>query len=137
MLFRSSIFVKIFSFFDEKSETQEIRNNPLGSYALLGYLFGSLLYCLLGFYFFDKLLQIKKIFINKKIVYLLIYFGTVVHYVSNRFLMAHSFEFFLVMFIFYLFESKKDLFEKFIFFQLVISFFLLSITICQIIYYLT
>ncbi len=126
--YANSIFVKIFSFFDEKSETREIRNNPIGSYALLGYLFGSLVYCLLGFYFFDKLLEIKRIFINKKIVYLLIYFGTVVHYVSNRFLMAHSFEFFLVMFIFYLFESKKDLFEKSIFFQLVFSFFLLSIT---------
>ena len=91
--YASAIFVKIFSLFDPVSELSELRSNPVGSYALLGYLFGSLVFCYFGFYYFNKLLNEKNITINKKIIFLIILSGTLAQFVTNRFLMAHSFEF--------------------------------------------
>tara|TARA_B100000941_G_C28493208_1_gene549254 strand:- start:370 stop:1902 length:1533 start_codon:yes stop_codon:yes gene_type:complete len=126
--YANSIFVKIFSLLDDKSKINEIRINPIGSYSLLGFLFGTIFYCLLGFYFFDKLIEKKGLKVYKKNIYLIVYLSTLVHFVTNRFLMAHSFEFFLVVFIFYLLETKDNFFDKYIYAQLILAFFLLSIT---------
>ena len=126
--YASAIFVKIFSLFDPVSELSEIRSNPVGSYALLGYLFGSLVFCYFGFYYFNKLLNEKNITINKKIIFLIILSGTLAQFVTNRFLMAHSFEFFLVVFILYVFETKDSIAHKFNFANLALAYFLLSIT---------
>tara|TARA_B100000035_G_scaffold39302_1_gene29643 strand:- start:38753 stop:40279 length:1527 start_codon:yes stop_codon:yes gene_type:complete len=121
-------FVKVFSYLDQQSQIGDIRINPVGSYALLGFLFSTLLFCFLGFYFFNKLIDFKQIKINKKILYLFIFAGTLVHYVSVRFLMAHAFEFFLVSVILYIFETKSELNKNNVFFLLLISYFLLAIT---------
>ena len=126
--YASAIFVKIFSLFDPVSELSELRSNPVGSYALLGYLFGSLVFCYFGFYYFNKLLNEKNITINKKIIFLIILSGTLAQFVTNRFLMAHSFEFFLVVFILYVFETKDSIAHKFNFANLALAYFLLSIT---------
>ena len=126
--YAASVFVKIFSFFDDKNSLENIRMNPLGSYSLLGYLFSTFFYCALGFYFINKLLEIKNLHLNKKIIFLLIFVSSLAHYVSNRFLMAHSFEFFLVSYIFYKFETTNNIFNKRTFFLLSLSFFFLSIT---------
>ena len=126
--YATAIFVKLFSFLDGDQDIDEIRANPVGSYSLLGYLFGSLFFCYLGFHFFNKLLIVKKIDVNKKYIFLLMYVSTIVHYVANRFLMSHSFEFFLVVLLLYIYETKNNLFETKNFIFLILIYFLLSIT---------
>jgi len=126
--YAAAIFVKLFSFFDSANNLESIRSNPIGSFSLLGYLFSTLFYCYLGFYYIGKLLEFKNLNLNKKIIFLLIFVSSLAHYVSNRFLMAHSFEFFLVSYIFYKFETSSNIFSKRTFFLLSLSFFLLSIT---------
>ncbi len=126
--YAAAIFVKVFSFFDDSNNLENIRINPIGSFSLLGYLFSSLFYCSLGFNFINKLLLFKNLQLDKKIIFLLIFVSSLVHYVSIRFLMAHAFEFFLVSYLFYKFETSESIFSKKTFFLLTLSLFLLSIT---------
>ncbi|MDA9676964.1 hypothetical protein N9T94_00565 [bacterium] len=126
--YATAIFVKIFSFLDSSVNIDDIRNNPVGSYSLLGYMFGSMFFCLMGFYFFNKLIDNKGLIVNKKIIFLLIYCSTLVHFVTNRFVMAHSFEFLLAVLILYNLETKDNLFKTENFLLLVFLYFLLAIT---------
>jgi len=118
----SSIFVKIFSLFDDKSKTDEIRINPIGSYAYLGYFFSNVLITLIALILLKKILIEKGVY--RPIYIILTFLSTLVHFVSTRFLMSHSTEFFLVCAILYLFFCVEK-FQKYHISLLFLTYFVL------------
>ena len=88
---------------------------------------GTLFYCLVAFYLLKKIINHNK-YKNYEILYLIIFLSTLVHFISGRFLMAHSFEFFLCSFLIYMYETRRELNDPKNFSLLVLIYFLLSIT---------
>ena len=83
-------FVYLFNQFDKLTNTQFDRLNPTGSFSFIGYFVGTLFYCLVAFYLLKKIINHNK-YKNYEILYLIIFLSTLVHFISGRFLMAHSF----------------------------------------------
>tara|TARA_B100001029_G_scaffold58858_1_gene47565 strand:- start:353 stop:1894 length:1542 start_codon:yes stop_codon:yes gene_type:complete len=100
----SSPFVYLFSLLD--AEDPE-RLNPVGSYAYLGFFAASLFYFLAGMYLISEILRKKKYKLNNIILFSG-FIGTIVHFVTTRFLMSHAIEFFLCACICYIFEVIKN-----------------------------
>ena len=103
----ASPFVYLFSQLDKLIETSSnnTRTNPIKSFAYLGYFISGLFYTLLGLKLISKI--INKY--NNKYAGLFIFCGlisTLTHYVSTRFLMAHSVEFFLCSSLIYIYEKE-------------------------------
>ncbi len=96
-----SIFVKIFSLFDNNINQEEIRMNPIGTFSYLGFLFGNLFFVLSGFILLKKILI--EISVYKPIILYLTFLSTLVHFSTTRFLMSHSAEFFIICSILYFF----------------------------------
>ena len=101
--------------------------SQIGLLSYYGFFAGTLFYTLLGFYFLSKLLDAKKLYKNKKLILLLTFLSTLVHYSTTRFLMAHAHEFFLVVLVLYNFEINEKVNSKNVF-VLISSYFLLSLT---------
>lgn len=120
-------FVFIFNQIDNIKKNNVDRLNPSGSFAFIGYFAGTLLYCYLGFYFLMQIINKKK-YNHYGLLYIVILLSSLIHFVAGRFLMAHSFEFFLCSALLYLFETKKNLFQQVDFLKLTIVYFFLSIT---------
>tara|TARA_B000000532_G_scaffold236069_1_gene222056 strand:+ start:2483 stop:4021 length:1539 start_codon:yes stop_codon:yes gene_type:complete len=120
-------FVYLFNQFDKLTNTQFDRLNPTGSFSFIGYFVGTLFYCLVAFYLLKKIINHNK-YKNYEILYLIIFLSTLVHFISGRFLMAHSFEFFLCSFLIYIYETRRELNDPKNFSLLVLIYFLLSIT---------
>ena len=125
--FAASPFVFIFKYIDIIKNNDFERNNPVHSYAYLGYFFSALIYCYFGFYFLNKIKSVRN-FKYKNLIFACAYLSTLVHFVSTRFLMVHVFEFFLVSLMIYTFEEllKKQPFKAIN--LLILIYFLLAIT---------
>ena len=117
----------MFNQLDKLTNVEFDRLNPTGSFAYVGFFAGTLFYCLLGFYLLKKIVRNNQ-YKNYELLYLVIFLSTLVHFVSGRFLMAHSFEFFLCSYLIYLYETKRNLNDPKNFYLLVTLYFLLSIT---------
>lgn len=100
----SSPFVLLFSIFDS---IEPSRLNPVGSFAYLGYFAASLFYFLIGIHLISKILINKNFKFNKLLIFSALV-GTLAHYITTRFMMSHSVEFFLCAFIVYFFENKQN-----------------------------
>jgi hypothetical protein len=136
----SAPFVFISSLFD--SEPPD-RLNPVGSFGYLGYFFSSLFYFLLGTYLIIKIF-IKKNISNYSVIVFSILSGTLVHYVTTRFMMSHAVEYFLCAALCYFFETRYRFSDNRALSAIAILYLLLSFTrpstflysLCLIIYYL-
>ena len=105
----ASPFVFLMSQFDIIIDNSVVntRENPVKSFAYLGFFFAGLFYTFLGVFLLSKI--IKK-FDNKNSG-LIIFCGlisTLIHFVSTRFLMAHATEFFLCSALIYIFEKNEN-----------------------------
>ena len=126
----ASPFVFLLSQLDKfiENSIDNTRINPVKSFAYLGFFIAGLFYTYLGTVLLTKIL--KKY--NNKYSGLLIFCGllsTLVHFVSTRFLMAHSTEFFLSSVLIFIFEKNKNKHLSNIeVFSLFLTFFLLAIT---------
>ena len=120
-------FVFIFNQFDKISDNSFDRTNPIGTYSYLGFFTGTLFYCFIGFYFLRKIIIKRKIVLSPY-MYLIVFLSTLVHFVTTRFFMPHSFEFFLCCILLYVYETKENLIDKRFFLLLISLYFLLSIT---------
>ena len=117
--------VTLFSFFDTGGVD---RINPTGSYAYAGYFASNLVFILISFYLLRKIIQKKGFKNNSDLVLLISFVGTLVHYVTTRFMMAHAAEFLLCTILIYIFETKKYPYDQTNIIYLFISYFFLSIT---------
>ena len=137
----SSPFVFLFSLFDSEEPN---RLNPVGSFAYLGYFFASLFYFLLGTFFVIKTLHKKELFNKNSILIFAILTGTIAHFVTTRFVMAHSTEYFLCAALCYLYEGRANYLKRSNLLMVSIVYFLLSVTrpstfiysLCLLIFYL-
>ena len=91
----SAPFVYVFSFFDNSVPE---RLNPVGSFAYLGFFTATLFYFLLGSFLLSKALRPTKL---HQILFFSALVGTTTHFVTTRFMMSHSVEFFLCSAIIY------------------------------------
>jgi hypothetical protein len=126
----ASPFVYLFSQLDKLFDfsSNSTRTNPTKTFAYLGFFISGLFYTFFGLTLISKI--IKKY--NNKNSGLFIFCGlisTLIHYVSTRFLMSHSVEFFLCCSLIYFYEKdmKNKLNSKEIT-KLLITYFLLAIT---------
>lgn len=125
--FAAAPYVFIFNQIDKVNDNSFDRINPIGTYSYLGFFTSTLFYCFIGFYFLRKIVLARKIVLSPY-MYLIVFLSTLVHFVTTRFFMPHSFEFFLCCFLLYLYETKENLIEKRLFLLLISLYFLLSIT---------
>ncbi len=126
--YMSAPFVALFGMIDNfRTNNLSPYSSQIGLLSYYGFFVGTLFYTLLGFYFLSKLLDAKKLQRHKKLILLLTYLSTIVHYSTTRFLMAHAHEFFLVTLILYNFEINEKVSKKNIL-VLTSSYFLLSLT---------
>ncbi len=123
----TSPFVFVFSIGDYFQGKEVDSENPVRSFAYAGYFAGSLFYCLAGLYLLALVVR-KNNYYHHKLLYLIILLSSLIHFVSTRFLMSHSVEFFLCSWLIYLYETKKNLLLTNDFLQLLTCYFLLSIT---------
>ncbi|MDA9608119.1 hypothetical protein N9S33_03400 [Candidatus Actinomarina] len=100
----SSPFVYLFSLLDESDPE---RLNPVGYFAYLGFFAASLFYFLAGMYLIAKILR-KRTYKLHNIILFSGFTGTIAHFVTTRFFMSHSTEFFLCACICYIFETTKN-----------------------------
>lgn len=124
--FGSAFFVYIFSGLDNLFEIEIIRLNPTKSFAYLGFFASSLFFTYFGFYFINLIIREKR-YVVTPVLYWVILLSTLIHFTGTRFLMSHTFEFFLCSALIYYFESEKQSFYRKTFF-IVFFYFLLSIT---------
>lgn len=104
------------------------RINPTGSYAYAGYFASNLIFILISFNLLRKIIQAKGLNNNSDLILFLAFIGTLVHYVTTRFMMAHAAEFLLCSLLIYILETKKNPFNLMNTFNLTTIYFLLSIT---------
>ena len=124
----SAPFVALFGVIDNfKSNSFSRHSSQIGLFSYYGFFVATLFYTLLGFHFLSKLMDCKKLYKYKKLILLLTFLSTIVHYSTTRFLMAHAHEFFLVVIILYNFEINERVSKNSIFI-LTLSYFLLSLT---------
>lgn len=102
-----SLFVKVFSFFDEGGSIENIRLNPIGSMSYLGFFIGNLVFLFFGLYILKKTLLNLNVF-HPSLIYLT-FLSTLVHFATTRFLMSHVAEFFISSMIIYYIFGIKDL----------------------------
>ena len=125
--YATSPFIFLFSIIDNAVGNEVDRLNPTKSFSYLGYFAGTLFYCLLGFYLLSKIVRKNKYF-HYPFLYFILLFSTLVHFVTTRFLMSHSFEFFLCSLLIYIYETKKNLLKPKHFFYLILCYFLIALT---------
>tara|TARA_Y100000389_G_scaffold89627_1_gene86123 strand:- start:613 stop:2166 length:1554 start_codon:yes stop_codon:yes gene_type:complete len=125
--YMTSPFVFVFSIGDSFQEKVISAENPVRSFGYAGYFAGSLFYCLVGFYLLALTVS-KNNYHHYKLLYLIILLSSLVHFVSTRFLMSHSVEFFLCSWLIFLYETKKNLLLTNNFLQLLTCYFLLAIS---------
>lgn len=118
-------FVFLFNFFD--SDTID-RMNPTGSYAYAGYFASNLSFIIISFYLLKKIIFYKNVNKNYDLILFLSFIGTLVHYVTTRFMMSHSAEFLLCTALLYIFETQKNPYKPNSIFYIFTLYFLLSIT---------
>lgn len=123
----SSPFVFLFSLFDliGTENLDSIRENPVKSFSYLGYFTAGLFYTLLSFFMLKKILPKNK---YNYIILFCAFVGTLVHFVTTRFLMPHAVEFFLCTTIFYIFKYSENKLSNFELLSLYTVYFLLSLT---------
>lgn len=123
----SSVFVFLFNLIDRLLNINVQRINPIGTFSYFGYFFATQLFFLLSFYFLNKLFNFYGYLTAKKILLLITFLSTLVHYSTTRFLMSHTLEFFLVVVILFILGIKNQL-NNLEFRLLLLVFFLLAIT---------
>lgn len=127
----ASPFVFLFSQLDKIIETSAInsRTNPVKSFAYLGFFIAGLFYTYFGSVLLSKLMKKNKNNIYGGLILSCGLMSTLIHFVSTRFLMAHSFEFFLCSALLYIFEKEEETKLKYIdFIKLLLTYFCLAIT---------
>ena len=125
--YMSSVFVFVFSLLDRLfSVDLNVTEMQIGTFSYAGYFASTLFFTYFGFKLINKISVIKNYKRYKRIVLLMSFLSTLVHYSTTRFLMAHAHEFFLVCFIIYNFEKNDEIKKKRKF-----IFFLLDIFCCQ------
>lgn len=117
--------VMLFNIFD--AEALE-RINPTGTYAYAGYFASNLIFVLISFNLLSKIIRVKRLNTNSDLILFLTFTGTLVHYVTTRFMMAHAAEFLLCSLLLYILETKENPFNLVNTFNLTTIYFLLSIT---------
>lgn len=120
-------FIYVFEKLDKLNGNYVDRLNPVGSFAYLGFFFSSLFYCLWGLNLLSKIVQ-KNNLNNYQLLYFITFLSTLVHFVTTRFLMSHSFEFFICSYLIYYFETTKNFFELKNFNKIYFLYFVLSLT---------
>ena len=125
--YASAPFIYIFEKLDKLSGNQFERVNPVGSFAYLGYFLSSLFYCLCGLSLLSKIIQ-KNNINNYQLLYFITFLSSLVHFVTTRFLMSHSFEFFLCSYLIYCFETTENFYDFKSFNKIIFLYFALSLT---------
>jgi len=124
-------FVFLFSQLDKVFETTEIisRTNPVKSFAYVGFFVAGLFYTYFGSVLLSKLVKKNKNNTHGSLLLFCGFMSTLVHFVSTRFLMAHSFEFFLCSTLLYIFEKEDEVkLSSNDFIKLILTYFCLAIT---------
>jgi hypothetical protein len=125
--YATSPFIFIFEKIDKLAGNKVERINPTGTFSYLGYFFGTLFYCFMGFFLLSRIVDLKNLNYYP-LLYFIVLFSSLIHFVSTRFLMSHSFEFFLCCALLYIFETKNSLLKKEYFIFVILIYFLLAIT---------
>tara|TARA_B100000989_G_scaffold298174_1_gene286424 strand:+ start:50 stop:1576 length:1527 start_codon:yes stop_codon:yes gene_type:complete len=104
------------------------RINPTGTFAYAGYFASNLLFILISFNLLKKIIQSRYSNKHSDLILFLAFVGTLVHYATTRFMMAHAAEFLLCSLLLYIFETKENPLSLLNTFNLTTIYFFLSIT---------